>query len=162
MKTYILNTEEIREIKDGRNDVWNYDYEEYVLSDDGNKVLRIPQGTSGIMAILLGAAGITDEFQQVIQVEGTHVMVLFNMEEKRLKATAETAAAELEREKEDHAAAIGNNLVLLQALKKARTLSEMIVKSYIDTSKEDRGGEWHDAIDTAACMMNDVLWAGRA
>ena len=108
MTTFIINTEWIDKIKDGRNSNWNYNYKEYIFNDNytDSYSIRIPLGTHGVKAMMFSnQQGIEKEYQRVYVDNGGIVTKVFELDmpdkkDIQIKAlTEENAALKADNEK---------------------------------------------------------------
>ncbi|MDR3363326.1 MAG: hypothetical protein LBS91_00005 [Clostridiales Family XIII bacterium] len=68
MKAFTIRAEWIKEVRDGHNTPWDYDYKEYVFNDRYTDAycLRIPQNAYGIKAQMISNdSGIKEEYARV-------------------------------------------------------------------------------------------------
>jgi len=83
MTTFIIKTDWIKEVRDGRNACWNYDYKEYIFNDNYTNAysIRIPQGTYGIKAMeYSNGQGISNEYQRVFLDNNGVITKLFEID----------------------------------------------------------------------------------
>jgi hypothetical protein len=81
-KKFVIKAETIKKVVDGYNDIWNYDYQEYIFNDKYHDAyaIRIPQGCFGIKAVLLSnGGGIKAEFTEVALENGEKTTIIFDM-----------------------------------------------------------------------------------
>jgi hypothetical protein len=84
MTQLIINARDIKEVRDGRNSNYGYDYKEYIYNENYTEAysIRIPIGTHGIKAIQMSnGQGIKDEYGRVYLDNGGKITKLFNVNE---------------------------------------------------------------------------------
>ena len=84
-KAITISAEWIREVKDGRCNLWNYYYKEYIYNDQYTDayILRIPQNANGIKAIEFSSCGGIEEEYSIVYLDNNgNVEKIFDVNEK--------------------------------------------------------------------------------
>jgi len=83
MSTFIIKAEWIKEVKEGFNSNYNYNYKQYIFNKNylSSHSIRIPLGTYGRKAMeYSNGQGIKDEYTSVYLDNGISIIKLFEMD----------------------------------------------------------------------------------
>ena len=157
--TFTLKANWIKEIREGKNDNWNYNFKEYVFNENYTKAawLRIPANAPGIKAMLFSNnSGIEAEYSQVYLDNDGTVTTLFDADSVRftvLQGECDELAAKLKDAKEEIAKL---NKALENRKRSEDTLQDLYYKASekVDVLEKVNLGYAHEIIKLKAKLYD--------